>query len=129
MNLIHVILRFTLAFFRDSTTLHNELKRGKNVHFGRTMHCLPQILNQSFFQWRVPKMRPGVKKFFQKIVPLHKDTFEIFPHFSSLVHFKEVYIIYTNRSASKNMTHPNSGKIAKRQKFSNIWATLKMDRF
>ena len=29
---------------------HNELKRGKNVYFGRTMHCLPQRLRSMFFE-------------------------------------------------------------------------------
>ena len=28
---------------------HNEVKRGKKVHFGRTMLCLPQRLKSTFF--------------------------------------------------------------------------------
>ena len=29
---------------------NNELKRRKKVHFGRTMHCLPQSLKSTFFE-------------------------------------------------------------------------------
>ena len=30
--------------------LHKELKRGKKIHFGRTMHRLPQRLKSTFFE-------------------------------------------------------------------------------
>ena len=31
-------------------TFHNELKCGGKIHFGRTMHCLPQRLKSTFFE-------------------------------------------------------------------------------
>ena len=31
-------------------SLHNELKCGKKIHFGRTMYCLPQKLKSMFFE-------------------------------------------------------------------------------
>ena len=53
---------------------HNELKHGKKVHLGRTMHCLPQRLKSMFFEKifssNAPE-QPGVmKKTFQKTLIL-----------------------------------------------------------
>ena len=67
-----VVVILLIALFRGPV-VHNELKRGKKVHFGRTMHCLPQKLNSTgFFEknFRVEGPRPEgdleCRNFFQK---------------------------------------------------------------
>ena len=65
---------YIFSFFLLQLLLaHNELKtRGKKVHFGRTMQCLPQRLKSSFFEifssGEFPKSGAGVKIFFLKTV-------------------------------------------------------------
>ena len=51
---------------------HNELKRGKNVHFGRTMHCLPQRLKSTIFEifhsLRVPFGNPPLENISKMLI-------------------------------------------------------------
>ena len=69
------IFRHGKRFDDEPGTRHKELKRGGEIRFRGTIHCLPQRLKSTFFCYffRMEGLflrGPGVKKFFQRTLIL-----------------------------------------------------------